>query len=150
MQQQQQQSYHNQPPQQQQRPQPLLQNPPSTQQQQPQQQQQQQFPAHMLQQAMNNPNLSLQSQNPLGINPLANAANVTQQNSLDPWLALCAAALNPQGTAVQQPQQDTNNLTQQWAQWLKSAQMVHHQKMISLILIYFPFRHKQPNKLSLK
>ena len=114
-QQQQQHSFHNQ--QQQQRPQALLQNPPSN--------QQQQFSSHLTQQTANNPNLSLQTQNTLGMNPMANTANVTQQNSLDPWLALYAAALNPQQAAAQQPQQDTNSLTQQWAQWLKTAQMVN-------------------------
>jgi len=116
MQQQQQRSFHNQ--QQQQRPQPLLQNPPSN-------QQQQQFSSHLTQQTTNNPNLSLQTQSSLGMNPLSNTANVTQQNSLDPWLALCAAALNPQPAATQQPQQDTNSLAQQWTQWLKTAQMVN-------------------------
>jgi hypothetical protein len=100
--------------QQQQRPQPLLQNPPSN---------QQQFPSQ--QTATNNPNLSLQTQNPLGINP----TGVTQANSLDSWFALYAAALNPQ-VAQQpqqqqiQPQQDANSITQQWSQWLKTAQMV--------------------------
>ncbi|CAF0841442.1 unnamed protein product [Adineta steineri] len=111
MQQQQQHSFQNQ----QQRPQPLLHNPTSN--------QQQPYSSHMAQQTLNNPNLSLQAQNPLGINSLSNAANITQQSSLDPWLALCAAALNPQAAAPQQPQQDTNSLTQQWAQWLKTAQM---------------------------
>jgi hypothetical protein len=106
-------SFHNQ----QQRPQPLLQNPPSN--------QQQQFPSHLTQQTANNLNLSLQAaQNPLGINSLSNTANMTQQNSLEPWLALYAAALNPQSAATQQTQQDTNSLTQQWANWLKTAQMV--------------------------
>jgi hypothetical protein len=73
------------------------------------------------------------------MNPLSNTANVTQQNSLDPWLALYAAALNPQPAATQQPQQDTNSLTQQWAQWLKTAQMVN-KKIYSqsfLLIIYF-------------
>jgi hypothetical protein len=56
---------------------------------------------------------------------LSSTANVTQQNSLDPWLALYAAALNPQTAAVQQqPQQDTNLITQQLAQWFKTAQTV--------------------------
>jgi hypothetical protein len=88
----------------------------------------------LTQQTPNNPNLSLQTQNSLGINPLSNTANVTQQNSLDPWLALYAAALNPQPAAVQQPQQDTNSLTQQWVQWLKTAQMVVNK---TCSLIYF-------------
>ncbi len=69
----------------------------------------------------------------MGINP----TGVTQQNSLDSWLALYAAALNPQVAQQQQPQsqpqpqqqqiqpqQDVNAITQQWAQWLKTAQMV--------------------------
>ena len=99
MQQQQQHSFHNQSQQQQHRPQPLLQNPPSN------QQQQQQFPIQMLQQAVNNPGLSLQGQNSLGISQLAGVGNASQQNALDPWLALCAAALNPQTAAVQQQQQ---------------------------------------------
>jgi hypothetical protein len=142
MHQQQQHSFHNQ----QQRPQPLLQNPPSN------QQQQQQFPSHLTQQTANNPNLSLQVQNSLGINPLSNTVNVTQQNSLDPWLALCAAALNPQAAAPQQSQQDTNSLTQQWAQWLKTAQMVSNNNFFFNLCfeqIYFLFRHRQHNKLSL-
>ncbi|CAF4390813.1 unnamed protein product, partial [Adineta steineri] len=107
-------------PQQQQRPQPLLQNPPSN---------QQQFPSQ--QTAIQNPNagLSLQAQNPLATNP----AGVQQQNSLDSWFALYAAALNPQAAQQQQqqqqpqqqiqPQQDANSITQQWTQWLKTAQM---------------------------
>ncbi|CAF1342854.1 unnamed protein product, partial [Adineta ricciae] len=128
---QQQGSFHNQ--QQPQRSGPLLQNPPSN-----QQQQQQSYSSHLTQQTANNPNLSLQTQNSLNLNALSNAANMTQQNSLDPWLALCAAALNTQSTVSQQqqhqqqqhqqqqhqqPQQDANSLTQQWAQWLKSTQM---------------------------
>ncbi|CAF1465766.1 unnamed protein product [Adineta steineri] len=108
-------------PQQQQRPQPLLQNPPSN---------QQQFPSQ--QTAIQNPNagLALQAQNPLATNP----AGVQQQNSLDSWFALYAAALNPQAAQQQQqqqqqpqqqiqPQQDANSITQQWTQWLKTAQM---------------------------
>jgi hypothetical protein len=73
------------------------------------------------------------------MNPLSNTANVTQQNSLDPWLALYAAALNPQPAATQQPQQDTNSLTQQWAQWLKTAQMVNKKNYSQsfLLIIYF-------------
>ncbi len=113
MQQQQQNPFQSQ-QQQQQRPQPLLQNPPSN--------QQQQFPSQ--QSVTNNPNLSLQTQNPLGLNP----TGVTQPTSLDSWFALYAAALNPQATQPQQqiqPQQDTNSITQQWSQWLKSAQMVN-------------------------
>ena len=115
-QQQQPHSFHNQS--QQHRPQPLLQNPPSN--------QQSQFPSHLTQQTVTNPALSLQPQASLGINQLAHAANASQQNSIDSWLALYAAALNPQvaAAAPQQPQQDNNSLTQQWAQWLKTAQMV--------------------------
>ncbi|CAF1140885.1 unnamed protein product [Rotaria magnacalcarata] len=115
-QQQQQHSFHNPQQQQQQRLQPLIQTLPSN---------QQQFPSHLTQ-ATNNPNLSLSAQNSLNVNQMSNPANVSQQSALDPWLALCAAALNTQPTAVaapQQPQQDTNSLTQQWAQWLKTAQM---------------------------
>ncbi|CAF4891892.1 unnamed protein product, partial [Rotaria sp. Silwood1] len=96
-----------------QRPQSLLQNPPSI--------QQQQFPSQISQQiTTNNPNLSLQSQNPLAMNP----TSVTQPSSLDSWFALyAAAALNPQVSQQQiQPQQDTNSITQ-WTQWLKTAQM---------------------------
>lgn len=95
----------------QQRPQPLLQTPPTT---------QQQFGAQQPQTA--NPNLPLQAQNPLGINP----TGANQSNSLDSWLALYAAALNPQTTAAAaaQPQSDVNALSQQWSQWLKTAQMV--------------------------
>ena len=123
MQQQQQQPQQQQ--QQQQRPQPLLPNPPSN------LQPQQQFSSQLTQQIANNtnPNLSLQAQNPMNPNPLSNAANVNQQGSLDSWLALYAAALNPQTAVAQQqpqqpPQQDNNSIAQQWAQWLKSAQMV--------------------------
>ncbi len=112
--QQQQQSFHNQ--QRPQRSQPLLQTPPSN---------QPPFSAALAQQATNNPNLSLQTQNPLGLNPLATTTNPTQQNSLDSWLTLYAAALNPQQAVAQQPQQDTTSLTQQWAQWLKTAQLVN-------------------------
>ncbi|CAF4754076.1 unnamed protein product, partial [Rotaria socialis] len=107
--QQQQHSFHNPQQQQQQRLQPLIQTLPSN---------QQQFPSHLTQ-ATNNPNLSLSAQNSLNVNQMSNPANVSQQSALDPWLALCAAALNTQPTAVaapQQPQQDTNSLTQQWAQ----------------------------------
>lgn len=109
--------------QQQQRPQPLLQNPSSN-----QSQQQPQFSSQQL--ASNNPNLSLQTQNQLGANP----TGVAQPNSLDSWFALYAAALNPQAnqqTQLQQqqqhiqPQQDANSITQQWSQWLKTAQMVN-------------------------
>ncbi|CAF1562434.1 unnamed protein product [Rotaria sp. Silwood1] len=109
MQQQQQNLFQNQS----QRPQSLLQNPPSI--------QQQQFPSQIPQQiTTNNPNLSLQSQNPLAMNP----TSVTQPSSLDSWFALyAAAALNPQVSQQQiQPQQDTNSITQ-WTQWLKTAQM---------------------------
>jgi len=116
MQQQQQQNpFQNQ---QQQRPQPLLQNPPSN---------QQQFSAQPTPTNNLNPNISLQTQNPLAINP----TGVTQANSLDSWFALYAAALNPQVTQQQQqqqqiqPQQDANSITQQWTQWLKTAQMVN-------------------------
>jgi cell division protein FtsX len=106
--------------QQQQRPQPLLQNPPSN--------QQQQFPSQQAAINNSNPNLSLQAQNPLGINQ----SGVAQQNSLDSWFALYAAALNNPQVAQQQqqpqpqiqPQQDANSITQQWSQWLKTAQMV--------------------------
>lgn len=107
---------------QQQRPQPLLQNPPSN-------QQQQQFSSQIPQQtATANPNISLQAQNPLGFN---STAGVAQPNSLDSWLALYTAALNPQVAQQQpqqqqiQPQQDANSITQQWTQWLKTAQMVN-------------------------
>ncbi|CAF3967015.1 unnamed protein product [Rotaria sordida] len=113
--QQQQNLFQNQP----QRSQPLLQNPPSN--------QQQQFPSQIPQQtATNNPNLSLQPQNPLSINP----TGATQPSSLDSWFALYAAALNPQVAQQQQQQQqqiqsqqDANSITQQWTQWLKTAQM---------------------------
>jgi hypothetical protein len=93
----------------------------------------------LIQQTTNNPSLSSQSQNSLGINPLSNTANVTQQNSLDPWLALYAAALNPQSAAPQQSQQDTNSLTQQWAQWLKTAQMVNKKIYFQSFLNQFIF-----------
>jgi hypothetical protein len=113
---QQQNPFQSQQQQHQQRPQPLLQNPPSN---------QQQFPSQQAAPNNPNPNLSLQTQNPLGINP----TGVTQPNSLDSWFALYAAALNPQATQQQpqqiQPQQDANSITQQWSQWLKTAQMVH-------------------------
>ncbi|CAF1565229.1 unnamed protein product, partial [Rotaria sordida] len=87
----------------------------------------QQFPSQIPQQtATNNPNLSLQPQNPLSINP----TGATQPSSLDSWFALYAAALNPQVAQQQQQQQqqiqsqqDANSITQQWTQWLKTAQM---------------------------
>ena len=128
MQQQQHHSFHTQ---QHQRFQPLPQSLPSN---------QQQFSSHMMQQTTNNPNQSLPTQNSSNVNPLSNTANVTQQSSINPWLALCAAALNSQAPATsttQQPQQDTNSLTQQWAQWLKSAQMVGIKLTTNLDLFHF-------------
>ena len=145
-QQQQQHSFHTQQQlQTQRRGQPLLQNPPSN------PQQQQQFSSHLVQQLTNNPNISLQAQNPLGINALSGATSVSQQNSLEPWLALYAAALNPQTQATQQSQQDTNSLTQQWAHWLKTTQMVTNRIFSSLVSKNFlsSFRHKQYSKLNL-
>ena len=121
-QQQQQNPFQNQ---QQQRPQPLLQNPPSN--------QQQQYPTQQSIASNTNPNIALQAQNQLGLNP----TGVTQSNSLDSWIALYAAALNPQAAQpqqqIQQPQQDANSLTQQWSQWLKTAQMVSSYSFASLI-----------------
>ena len=142
--------FQNQQQPQQQRPQPLLQNPSTTQQQFPSHHQQLSHPQQ--QQLATNPNLGLQGQNPLGVNPLSTQAGATQANSLDSWLAIYAAALNPQVNQQQQqlqvqPQQDTNSITQQWAQWLKTAQMVSvpNPTLFSPTLVRL-FRH---NKLNL-
>ncbi|CAF4105072.1 unnamed protein product [Rotaria sp. Silwood2] len=124
-----------------QRPQPLLQNPSSN--------QQQQFSSQISQTATNNPNLSLQSQNSLGMNP----TGVIQPNSLDSWFALYAAALNPQVAPQQQqiqPQQDTNSVTQQWTQWFKTAQMgqVVQQSQPQLTVQQPDTQQQQQNQLS--
>lgn len=57
----------------------------------------------------NNPNLSLP----------------TQTNSLDSWLTLYNTAMNPQ-VNQQLPRQDTNSITQQWAQWLTTTQVYYY------------------------
>lgn len=57
----------------------------------------------------NNPNLSLP----------------TQTNSLDSWLTLYNTAMNSQ-VNQQLPRQDTNSITQQWAQWLTTTQVYYY------------------------